>query len=72
MDAFIKKGFYTIGALKTNRILYAAYGEATEEYHNELYEILEFQQWLNDYKTGRPQRPYLYVKKVTQGHGTLI
>ncbi len=22
MDAFIKKGFYTIGALKTNRILY--------------------------------------------------
>ena len=24
MDAFIKKGFYTIGALKTNQILYPA------------------------------------------------
>jgi hypothetical protein len=22
MDAFVKKGFYTVGALKTNRILY--------------------------------------------------
>lgn len=41
---------------------YAAYGEVTEEYHNELYDCLEFQQWLNDYKNGRPQRPYLYVK----------
>lgn len=45
-----------------NEVNYAAYGEVTEEYHNELYGFLEFQQWLNDYKTGRPQRPYLYVK----------
>lgn len=45
-----------------NEVNYAAYGEATEEYHNELYGFLEFQQWLNDYKTGRAQRPYLYVK----------
>ena len=45
-----------------NEVNYAAYGEATEEYHNELYGFLEFQQWLNDYKTGRPQRPYLYEK----------
>lgn len=45
-----------------NEVNYAAYGEATEEYHNELYGFLEFQQWLNDYKNGRPQRPYLYVK----------
>ena len=45
-----------------NEVNYAAYGEATEEYHNELYGFLEFQQWLNDYKAGRQQRPYLYVK----------
>lgn len=45
-----------------NEVNYAAYGETTEEYHNELYGFLEFQQWLNDYKVGRPQRPYLYVK----------
>ena len=45
-----------------NEVNYAAYGEVTEEYHNELYGFLEFQQWLNDYKNGRPQRPYLYVK----------
>jgi hypothetical protein len=44
------------------KVNYAAYGEVTEEYHNELYGCLEFQQWLNDYKNGRPQRPYLYVK----------
>lgn len=41
---------------------YVAYGEITEEYHNELYGFLEFQQWLNDYKIGRPKRSYLYVK----------
>ena len=45
-----------------NEVNYAAYGEATEEYHNELYGFLEFQQWLKDYKDGRPKRPYLYVK----------
>ena len=45
-----------------NEVNYTAYGEITEEYHNELYGFLEFQQWLNDYKTGRPQRPYLCVK----------
>lgn len=45
-----------------NEVNYAAYGEVTEEYHNELYGFLDFQQWLNDYKNGRPQRPYLYEK----------
>lgn len=45
-----------------NEVNYLAYGEATEEYHNELYGYLEFQQWLNDYKLGREQRTYLYVK----------
>lgn len=45
-----------------NEVNYAAYSEVTEEYHNELYGFLDFHQWLNDYKVGRPQRPYLYVK----------
>ena len=45
-----------------NEVNYVAYGEVTEEYHNELYGFLEFHQWLNDYKNGRTQRPYLYVK----------
>ena len=45
-----------------NEVNYIAYGEITEEYHNELYGFLEFQQWLNDYKNGRPKRPYLYVR----------
>lgn len=48
-----------------NEVNYVAYGEASEEYHNELYGYLEFQQWFNDYKTGRAQRPYLYVKNGT-------
>ena len=44
-----------------NEVNYLAYGEVTEEYHNELYGFLEFHQWLNDYKNGRKQKPYLYV-----------
>ena len=45
-----------------NEVNYAAYGDVSEEYHNELYGFLEFQQWLADYKMGRPQRPYVFVK----------
>lgn len=45
-----------------NEVNYAAYGEVTEEYHNELYGFLEFQQWLDDYKKGRATRQYQYVK----------
>ena len=45
-----------------NEVNYAAYGEVTEEYHNELYGFLDFHQWLSDYKVGRPQRPYVYDK----------
>lgn len=48
-----------------NEVNYVAYGEATEEYHNELYGFLEFQQWLSDYKNGREQRPYTYEKNGT-------
>lgn len=48
-----------------NEVNYVAYGEPTEEYHNELYGFLEFQQWLNDYKIGKPQRPYICEKNGT-------
>lgn len=46
-----------------NEVNYAAYGEITEEYHNELYGFLVFQQWIDDYKTGRPQKPYQRVMR---------
>lgn len=49
-----------------NEVNYIAYGEATEEYHNELYGFLEFQQWLNHYKIEKPQRQYLYVKNANK------
>lgn len=45
-----------------NEVNYVAYGEVTEEYHNELYGFLEFQHWFNDYKKGRPKRCYLNAK----------
>lgn len=46
-----------------NEVNYVAYGEATEEYHDELYGFLEFHQWLDGYKSGKRQRPYVQVKK---------
>lgn len=42
-----------------NEVNYAAFGEVTEEYHDELYAFMEFHQWLNDYKIGKPQLPYV-------------
>ena len=49
-----------------NEVNYAAYGEATEEYHNELYGFLEFKQWLNDYKSGRDKRVYIQERGDTK------
>lgn len=46
-----------------NEVNYIAYGEASVEYHNELYGFLEYQQWLSDYKKGRPQRRYVRLQK---------
>lgn len=42
-----------------NEVNYAAFEEITEEYHDELYAFMEFHQWLNDYKTGKPQLSYI-------------
>lgn len=41
-----------------NEVNFSAFGEVTEEYHNELYGFLVFQGWLNDFKNGRLQLPY--------------
>ena len=42
-----------------NEINYSAFGEISEEYHNELYGFLHLQGWLKDYKKGKKQFPYI-------------
>jgi len=42
-----------------NEVNYIAFGEVTEEYHDELYAFLEFHQWLRDYRNGRDQLSYI-------------
>jgi len=42
-----------------NEVNFAAFGEATEEYHNELYGYIEEIGKLQDYKNGKPQIPYI-------------
>lgn len=41
-----------------NEVNFAAFGEATPEYHNELYGFVEAEGRLNDYRLGRPTRNY--------------
>ncbi|WP_127010000.1 ATP-binding protein [Veillonella sp. CHU110] len=41
-----------------NEVNYVAFGEVTEEYHNELYGYIEFRKWLNDYKSGKKTMAY--------------
>lgn len=48
-----------------NEVNYLAYDEVNEEYHNELYGFLEFQNWLKEYKKGRPLRKYKYLDNKT-------
>lgn len=42
-----------------NEVNYVAYGEATTEYHDELYGFLEFHQWVQGYKDGKKQVSYI-------------
>lgn len=49
-----------------NEVNFVAYGDATVEYHNELYGFLEYQNWLADYKQGRTRRPYKRLMKDGQ------
>lgn len=51
-----------------NEVNYIAFGEATEEYHDELYSFIEFQRWKNIYISGKPTRQY----KRQRNDGTLL
>ena len=42
-----------------NEVNYLAYGDAAEEYHDELYGFLEYKHILNNYKQGKPIIQYL-------------
>jgi len=42
-----------------NEVNYTAFGEATEEYHDELFGFIEKQGWLDVYEQGKPRRPYI-------------
>ena len=46
-----------------NEVNYTAFGEVTEEYHDELYGFIEGHGWLTDYENGKPQIPYIRVKR---------
>lgn len=41
-----------------NEVSYLAFGDATEEYHDELYSYIEYQGWKNMYMRGKPTRMY--------------
>jgi predicted ATP-dependent endonuclease of OLD family len=48
-----------------NEISYVAFDEATEEYHNELYNFIEGSSWMSDYRRSKELR--VYHKKTKAG-----
>lgn len=46
-----------------NEIAYVAFDEATEEYHDELYNFIESQQWGHDYRQGRATMAYQKIDR---------
>lgn len=46
-----------------NEVNFTAFGEVTEEYHDELYGFIYSQGWMNDYERGKPQRPYIQIMR---------
>ena len=56
----VKKGQLNYPSL--NEVNYVAFDEVTEEYHNELYGFIEYNNWLNEYKNNKEQIEY--VKKA--------
>lgn len=51
-----------------NEVNYLAFGEVSEEYHNELYGYLEAQGLFNAYKQGKPTVPYIRVRNGNTLH----
>lgn len=46
-----------------NEVNFSAFGEASYEYHNELYGFIEAEGRLADYKAGKPQREYIRLRQ---------
>ena len=46
-----------------NEVNFSAFGEASYEYHNELYGFIEAEGRLDDYRVGKPQRQYLRLRQ---------
>ena len=46
-----------------NEVNFAAFGEATYEYHNELYGYIEAENRLVEYRNGKPLRAYKKLRK---------
>lgn len=46
-----------------NEVNFSAFGEASYEYHNELYGFIEAEGRFTDYKVGKPQRQYIRLRK---------
>lgn len=46
-----------------NEVIYVAFSEITEEYHNELYGFIEAEEFFTQYKEGRETMPYLKLRR---------
>jgi len=46
-----------------NEVSHAAFGEISEEYHNELYGYIEENEWLSDYCNGKQKQDYIRIKR---------
>jgi AAA15 family ATPase/GTPase len=61
-----------LGYPSLNEVNYIAFGEVTEEYHDELYGFIEKRHWLSDYESGKPQQDYIQEKwdgtKINKKH----
>lgn len=51
-----------------NEVNYTAFGEVTEEYHDELYGFIKEQGWMEEYENGKIQIPYIRLKKDGTTH----
>ena len=64
----VKPGKLTYPSL--NEVNYVAFGEVTEEYHNELYGHIEIQEWLKEYKKDKAM--IAYTRQCRSGKTTVL